>query len=150
MEIEIFAPFTGKVVPLEDVPDEAFAKKMLGDGVAILPSDGKFVAPIESRVFKIFETHHAYILTNDKGIDILIHIGIDTVELKGEGFKNFVKISQKLNKGDLVSEIDINLIVQRGYNLHTPIIFTASEKFNSKFCYGDSIAGVTKIANFRT
>ncbi len=85
-EIELISPMTGDIIPLEEVPDPVFSEKMMGDGIAIEPSEGKVLSPIDGKIATIFPTNHAIGLVNKEGLEILIHIGIDTVELKGEGF----------------------------------------------------------------
>lgn len=84
--IEVLAPITGEIVKIEDVPDVVFAEKIVGDGVAIKPKGSKIVAPLSGKIGKIFETNHAFAIESDEGIELFVHFGIDTVELKGEGF----------------------------------------------------------------
>ena len=85
-KLELLAPMTGELVKLEDVPDEAFSKKLMGDGIAINPTNDLVVAPCEGQIIQIFDTNHAVGIETKEGVEILIHIGIDTVNLKGEGF----------------------------------------------------------------
>ncbi|UYY68551.1 glucose PTS transporter subunit IIA [Serratia marcescens] len=85
--IEIVAPLSGEIVNIEDVPDVVFAEKIVGDGIAIKPAGNKMVAPVDGTIGKIFETNHAFSIESDSGIELFVHFGIDTVELKGEGFK---------------------------------------------------------------
>ena len=90
-DIELYAPLTGNAVPLTDVPDPVFAEKMVGDGIAILPTSNQVLAPCDGKVVQIFPTNHAVGIEAEGGVDLLIHVGIDTVELKGEGFKRLVE-----------------------------------------------------------
>ena len=93
----IAAVVSGQIIPIEKVKDEAFAKKMMGDGVAIVPSDDYIVSPCDGTVSMLYPTLHAFAVTSEDGMDILIHIGIDTVKLKGKGFRSFVKQGQKVH-----------------------------------------------------
>ena len=147
---KILSPFTGECVPLEKVPDEAFSQKLLGDGVSIVPCDGKLVSPVDCVVDQIFDTLHAYVLKTNDNLEILIHIGINTVELKGKGFDNKVSQGQKLTKGELISVVDIDYIKREGYSLYTPIIFTNHENFDFDFKFGKVEAGVTEIVSYKS
>ena len=98
--IEIFAPLSGEIVPIEDVPDVVFAEKIVGDGIAIKPAGNKMVAPCDGTIGKIFETNHAFSLESDSGIELFVHFGIDTVELKGEGFTRIAQEGQQVKRGD--------------------------------------------------
>lgn len=126
--VELVSPMTGKLIPIEEVPDQVFSEKMLGDGLAIEPEEGKVVSPIDGRVVTIFPTNHAIGLVTNEGLEILIHIGIDTVELNGEGFKRIVEKDEKIKKGDLLMEFDVDLIKEKGKSPITPIIITNMDK----------------------
>ncbi|CCQ93107.1 glucose-specific enzyme IIA component of PTS [[Clostridium] ultunense Esp] len=126
--LEIVAPITGDIVPIEEVPDKVFSEKMLGDGLAIDPAEGKVVSPIDGAVVTIFPTNHAIGLVTKEGLEILIHIGLDTVELDGIGFKRAVEKENKVKKGDLLMEFDIDLIKEKGKSPITPIIITNMDK----------------------
>jgi PTS system glucose-specific IIA component len=102
--IEIVAPLSGEIVNIEDVPDVVFAEKIVGDGIAIKPAGNKMVAPVDGTIGKIFETNHAFSIESDSGIELFVHFGIDTVELKGEGFKRIAEEGQRVKKGDVVIE----------------------------------------------
>lgn len=103
--IEIVAPLSGEIVNIEDVPDVVFAEKIVGDGIAIKPTGNKMVAPVDGTIGKIFETNHAFSIESDNGIELFVHFGIDTVELKGEGFKRIAEEGQKVKKGDRKSVV---------------------------------------------
>lgn len=103
----ILNPIKGQVVPLTKVPDQVFASGAMGRGVGIVPSEGRAVAPVSGTVTTLFQTKHAIGITSDDGIEILIHIGIDTVKLNGEHFKAHVSQGDQINKGDLLVEFDI-------------------------------------------
>ena len=94
--IEIIAPLSGEIVNIEDVPDVVFAEKIVGDGIAIKPTGNKMVAPVDGTIGKIFETNHAFSIESDSGVELFVHFGIDTVELKGEGFKRIAEEGQRV------------------------------------------------------
>lgn len=125
----IAAPIEGNVVPLENVDDGVFSEGMLGKGVAIEPTIGRAVSPVDGTVSTIFETKHAVGLTSDDGVEILIHIGLDTVKLNGENFSTHVKAGDKVKVGDLLVEFDIEKIKEAGYPTITPVIITNTESY---------------------
>jgi len=118
----VIAPLSGQPVQLSEVPDEVFSQKVLGDGAAIIPDDGKLYSPVDGEVSTVAETLHAYGFTSDDGLEILVHVGLDTVGLKGEGFKPCVKEGDRVKVGDLVAEIDLEYIKSKGLNTITPVI----------------------------
>lgn len=121
--LEVVAPLTGKVVPLEQVPDPAFAQKAMGEGVAIEPAEGKVVAPFDGKVAHLIDkSKHAVILEHASGVQVLIHIGVNTVSLKGEGFKAHVSTGDEVKAGQLLIEFDIKAIEAAGYPVVTPVL----------------------------
>ena len=94
--MSLLAPLSGQAVPLEQVPDDVFSQKILGDGIAIIPADGKLYAPVDGEIASIAETLHAYGFTSENGMEILVHVGLDSVALKGEGFKSHVQLGDKV------------------------------------------------------
>lgn len=125
----VASPMTGEVVKLEQVNDEVFSKGIMGKGVAIRPSEGKVVSPVDGTVNAVFPTKHAIGLTSEDGIEILIHIGLDTVELEGKPFEAFVKNGDKVKKNDLLVTFDMEAIKKAGYDTVTPIIITNSADY---------------------
>ena len=121
--LEVFAPIKGYVKPIDQSLDEAFKSKALGDGVAIDIVDNKIYAPINGVIESVFPTKHAIGLSTTNGINILIHAGIDTVSLNGEGFKTYVKDGDAVNKGDLLMEMDPEFIESKGLSTQTMLIF---------------------------
>jgi PTS system D-glucosamine-specific IIC component len=121
---EFVAPIEGEIVSLSEVPDQVFSQKMMGDGFAILPSSGKIVAPCDGKIETLFPTKHAIGLTSTSGHEILIHIGIDTVELKGEGFTSHVKQGDQVKKGQHLLDVDLDFLKKHAPSIVTPIIFT--------------------------
>lgn len=125
----ILSPMTGQILPLEDVEDEVFSSKMMGEGVAILPSDGKVYAPVSGEITVATDSNHAVGIQSNDGAEILIHVGIDTVEMKGEGFISHIAQGDKVNAGDLLLEADLNAIKEHGYDSATMIIITNSFEY---------------------
>lgn len=121
-KFKILSPVSGKVLPITSVPDGVFSEKILGDGVAVMPTDGKIYSPVDGVVDNVAETLHAYGFRSDDGIDVLVHFGLDTVNLKGEGFKSFVKQGDRVKAGDLVAEVDVELLKKNNINLITPVV----------------------------
>ena len=106
----IGSPVKGKAVPLKEVSDPTFAEEMLGKGAAAIPEDGKFYAPADGEIGMVFDTLHAVSMTTDFGAEILIHIGLDTVKMQGEGFAGHVKAGDHVKKGDLLLEVDLEKV----------------------------------------
>lgn len=127
-ELEIFKCAQGDIVPIENVPDSVFADKLLGDGIAINPSDGEIISPIDGRVVMIQDSLHAIGIQSEDGIEILIHVGLDTVELKGEGFVKKVNINDRVNKGQPIVCFDKKMIEEKGYNTITMMIVVNNER----------------------
>ena len=123
-EETIMAPLSGVVRLLEEVPDPVFAGRMVGEGIAIEPSDGIVVAPFDAEVVQLFPTKHAIGLRGKSGLEILIHIGLETVSLKGEGFEAFIKQGDQVKMGDKLVEFDMNIIKEKANGTITPVIMT--------------------------
>lgn len=124
----IIAPLQGRLASIEEVPDPTFSEKMLGEGVAIIPEMGKVVSPVNGEVIQLFPTKHAIGIHSEKGLEILIHIGLETVAMKGEGFISHVKVGDKVKAGDLLIEFSLELVKERAAHTITPIVITNSEK----------------------
>ena len=127
-KIEIKSPIKGKLIDITEVKDEAFSSKALGDGMAIIPADGKVFSPIDGEVITMIDTNHAIGLET-KGVEILIHIGMDTVKLDGKHFTSHIEEGQKIKKGDLLMEFDTEKIKEEGYSAITPIVITNFENY---------------------
>ncbi len=118
----IASPISGRSVSLDCVPDEIFSGRILGDGCAVIPSDNKIYSPFDGTISSTVDSKHAYGFLSEDGIEVLVHFGIDTVNLKGEGFTSYVKAGDKVKKGDLIATIDTELLKSKGINMITPII----------------------------
>ncbi|HEB2142349.1 TPA: PTS transporter subunit IIABC [Staphylococcus aureus] len=133
----VHAPLTGEVTPLSEVPDQVFSEKMMGDGIAIKPSQGEVRAPFNGKVQMIFPTKHAIGLVSDSGLELLIHIGLDTVKLNGEGFTLHVEEGQEVKQGDLLINFDLDYIRNHAKSDITPIIVTQGNITNLDFKPGE-------------
>lgn len=130
----IGAPLKGECIPIKEVKDPTFAEEILGKGIAIIPADGKVYAPADGTVSTVFPTGHAVGLTTPDGVEILIHVGMDTVELKGQFFHTIVEADQKVKKGDLLLEADMEGISNAGYDTVTPMIICNSADYSEITC----------------
>jgi trehalose PTS system EIIBC or EIIBCA component len=146
-KIALVAPLTGKVVAIENVPDQTFSEKMMGDGLAIEPTDGKVVAPVDGEVVVTFPTKHAVGLKTASGMELLIHVGLETVHMDGEGFDMHVKQGDKVKAGDLLLTFDLQLIKKKAASHITPVIITTGELVQSirKTNDGTVIAGESTL-----
>lgn len=130
--IEIAAPVSGKLVSIGEVNDPTFGDEILGKGVAVIPSDNRICSPADGTVTTVFPTGHAAAVTSDAGAEILIHVGLDTVKLNGKHFTIHASEGQKVRKGDLLLEADIEQIKAEGYDIITPVVICNTDEF-SKF-----------------
>lgn len=120
--ITVTAPLSGRTVPLDQVPDPVFSEKVLGDGLAIIPENGKILSPVNGEVVSVAATRHAYGFQSDDGLELLVHVGLETVGLQGEGFTVHVKEGDKVKVGDLVAEADLEFLKSKGLNTITPVL----------------------------
>lgn len=148
----VASPLTGKIIPLSQVSDETFATGVLGDGIAIEPSEGKLYSPVDGTVENIFETKHALFLSTPEGAEVLIHIGKDTVELKGAHFTSHIESGTKVKCGQLLLEFDVEAIRTAGYETVTPVIISNSSEFKieqtsqNEIQHGETLLKLTKIS----
>ncbi len=122
----------GEIIKMEEVPDEVFATKMMGDGYAVKPTgDGSIYSPCDGEVVNVFKTSHAYIIRSVDGLEIIVHIGLDSVKLKGEGFDVKVKEGDNVKAGQLISKVDLALLEKEGISTISPIVITNMDKVKS-------------------
>lgn len=141
-QLYILNPIEGEIISIEDTPDEVFAGKMLGDGFAIKPKNNKVYSPVDGEIKVLFPTLHAIALETKEGIEVLIHIGINSVELKGEGFTKHVKEGDKVNQGDLLISFDKDIIESKAKSSITPIVITNMDKISDiSIDYGIKLMG---------
>ncbi|HJC31500.1 MAG TPA: PTS transporter subunit IIBC [Candidatus Anaerobutyricum faecale] len=137
----ILAPVKGKVIPLEQVPDEVFAEKVLGDGVAIIPEEGKIYSPVDGTITTITDSLHAYGFETEDGVQMIVHFGLETVNLKGKGFVSKVKVGDKVKAGDLVAEVDLDYLKNHHVETITPVIVCGGIPYDElMFQYGETEA----------
>lgn len=143
----LVAPVTGEVVALDQVPDEAFASKAVGDGLAIRPTDSIVVAPADGTVVKIFNTNHAFCLETDKGAEIVVHMGIDTVALEGQGFKRLVEEGAEVKAGQPILELDLDYLNANARSMISPVVVSNSDDYAglAALASGSVVAGQTKL-----
>lgn len=132
---QILAPVSGRVVPMSEVNDPTFSQEILGKGVAVIPSEGKVVAPASGEVVVMFETKHAVSIRTEEGAELIIHIGLDTVNLRGEHFVSHVNQGDHVKAGDLLVEFDMEAIKEAGYDVITPIVVCNTPEFPNMVCH---------------
>ncbi|MBV7388134.1 PTS glucose transporter subunit IIA [Pasteurellaceae bacterium TAE3-ERU1] len=149
-EVEIYAPLSGEIVNIEDVPDVVFSEKIVGDGIAIRPTGNKIVAPIDGVIGKIFETNHAFSMESKEGVELFVHFGIDTVELKGEGFTRIAEEGQEVKKGDTVIEFDLALLEEKAKSVLTPVVISNMDEITSmEKSAGQAVVGETVVLKLK-
>src|SRR5690625_4605217 len=124
VDAKIVSPLKGKLVPITEVPDDVFAGKMMGDGFAIIPEDGLVVSPVSGKIINVFPTKHAIGIQSAGGKEVLIHVGLDTVNLKGEGFETFISEGDTVKAGQPLLQADLDYIEKNATSTITPIVFT--------------------------
>ena len=140
--LELYSPLNGTVIALSEVPDMVFSSKMLGDGAAILPVNGKIYAPVDGTLTTIAETKHAFGFETEAGYEVLVHFGLETVALQGTPFVVRAKVGDKVKKGELIAEADMELLAEKNVNTITPVIIaTPTEDKEILFHYGEVKAG---------
>ena len=125
----LHSPCNGKVIPITEVPDSTFAEKILGDGFAVIPKEGRIYAPVDGEITMLFDTLHALSLRSIEGTEILIHIGLDTVQLHGEAFTPYVKAGDKVKQGELLMEVDLEKIMAAGFSPITSVLICNTDDF---------------------
>lgn len=132
---QLLAPVSGRVVPMSEVNDPTFSQEILGKGVAIVPSEGRVVAPASGEVVVMFETKHAVSIRTEDGAELIVHIGLDTVNLRGEHFTAHVAQGDHVKAGDLLVEFDMEAIKAAGYDVITPMVVCNTPEFPNMVCH---------------
>lgn len=149
---KIVAPLTGKVIDITNVPDQVFSQKMMGEGIAIEPTEGKVVSPVSGTIETVFPTKHAIGIKATDGAEFLIHVGLDTVNLKGEGFETFVEQGQTVKAGDTLVTFDLEFIKANAPSTITPIIVTNHDQFELEKLVQEGetvVAGTTAVLTLK-
>ncbi|MCR3755364.1 MAG: Enzyme IIA(Glc) [Sodalis sp. Psp] len=148
--IAIIAPLSGEIVNIEDIPDVVFSKKIVGDGIAIKPNGNQMVAPVDGTIGKIFKTNHAFSIEANSGIELFVHFGINTVELKGEGFCRIAERGQRVKKGDVVIEFDLLFLEEKAKSTLTPVVISNMDEITELVkLSGSVVVGETPIIYVR-
>ncbi|MFD2829309.1 PTS sugar transporter subunit IIA [Corticicoccus populi] len=146
--LEIKSPVNGKYVKIEDIPDPVFSEKMMGEGFGIEPSNGKVVAPVSGEVVQVFKTNHAVGIKTDSGVEVLIHIGLETVAMEGRGFTGHVSEGDRVEAGDTLVEVDLSLVKEEANSTITPVIITNSNDVVASYDFistSDVTAGESSV-----
>ncbi|HLR80810.1 MAG TPA: PTS glucose transporter subunit IIA [Bacillota bacterium] len=137
----IYAPMNGRILSLKDVPDPVFSQKMMGEGVAIYPTDGKVYAPISGKIVQVPSTKHAIGMVSKEGIEVLIHIGLETVSLGGKGFTMKVQTNERVRVGQCLMDVDLHYICHYAQSIITPIVITNSMDRQEKWVHTKKTVG---------
>ena len=146
--IRIYAPVSGKILPIEDVPDVVFSEKIAGDGIAIKPEGDRLVAPFDGTIVQVFETNHAFAIRSEKNIEVLVHFGIDTVDLRGKGFKRLAESGQKVHKGDPIIGFSLKELESSAHSTVTPVVISNMAELGIDRLTkadGEAVAGETAV-----
>ena len=149
-EGKVVAPISGNILPLSEVPDEVFAQKMVGDGIAIEPTaSGVMLAPASGRVEKIFDTNHAFSIVTPAGIEIFVHFGMDTVQLEGKGFERIAEEGAVVKAGDPIVKYDYDFLKENAKSIITPVIISNTDDYSAlnPVESGTAVAGETLVLN---
>lgn len=126
--LKIYPPMEGEIIDITEVSDAVFSQKMVGDGFAVKPSSGEVKSPVDGKILQIFPTNHAFGIATKEGVEILVHIGLDTVELNGEGFTRILEPGAKVKAGDVVIKVDLSALEKHGKQSVTPVVITNVDK----------------------
>ena len=147
---KLLAVADGRAVPLDEVSDEVFASGMLGGGFAVQPISGNIYSPVDGEIVGITESKHAFTIKSDDGLDVLVHIGIDTVKLGGNGFTPMVREGERVKAGGLIARVELSVIRGAGYDTVIPVVITNSEDMSGvKYRYGDVKGGKSAVISYQ-
>ncbi|MCI5763359.1 PTS glucose transporter subunit IIA [Actinobacillus porcinus] len=150
VDVKIYAPLSGEIVNIEDVPDVVFSEKIVGDGVAINPTGDVIVAPVDGTIGKIFETNHAFSMESAEGVELFVHFGIDTVELKGEGFTRVAQEGQAVKRGDVIIKFDLELLKAKAKSVLTPVVISNMDEISHiEKKAGTVVAGESEVLSLK-
>lgn len=140
-ERAVYSPADGVAIKLSDVPDDAFSQGILGLGAAVIPKNGNIYSPVDGEIMDITDTKHAFCITADDGTEILLHIGVDTVKLKGEGFCVKIVSGDKVKAGTKIAEVDLEVLEKNSISKHTPVILTEAQNYNITQVHEGNVTG---------
>ena len=140
-ERAVYSPADGVAIKLSDVPDDAFSQGILGLGAAVIPKTGNIYSPVDGEIIDITDTKHAFCITADDGTEILLHIGVDTVKLKGEGFDVKIVSGDKVSAGTKIAEVDLGFLEKNSIPKHTPVILTEAQNYNITQVHEGNVTG---------
>lgn len=129
--LSIGSPVKGRTVELSQVPDPTFGEEILGKGIAVIPEDGKIYAPVDGEISMMFDTGHAVSIVSDDGCEILVHVGLDTVTMKGDGFTRHGKNGDHVSKGQLLLEVDLEKVKAAGFETITPVVICNTDNYET-------------------
>nr|WP_267508629.1 PTS glucose transporter subunit IIA [Borreliella garinii] len=129
--LDLIAPISGKVMSIDKVPDEAFAEKIVGDGIAILPTSNELLAPCDGKIGKIFKTNHAFSLETKEGVEIFVHFGINTLNLNGKGFTRVAEEGINVKQGEVIIRLDLEYLKEHSESVITPVVIANSDEVSS-------------------
>ncbi|WP_422667525.1 PTS glucose transporter subunit IIA [Buchnera aphidicola] len=145
-KIDIIAPLSGEIINIKDVPDIVFSKKIVGDGIAIKPLGNQILSPVNGTIGKIFDSIHAFSIISEDDVELFVHFGIDTVQLKGEGFTQIAQDNQDVKIGDLIIKFNLDFLQKNAKSILTPIVISNIDQFKKiEKSSGTVIAGKTII-----
>ena len=143
---KILAPMSGRLTPLQQVPDQIFSQGLLGEGIAILPEDGRILAPVDGVISAVMDTLHAYGFETEDGLELLVHVGLGSLTLRGEAFRCYVNIGQQVKAGDMIAEVDLKLLEENGIPAITPVVICeGGDGLARNMAEGSVIAGQTTL-----
>lgn len=132
--LSVKSPEDGRTISMSEVKDQTFAQELLGPGIAVVPVDGKVVSPIDGVVAMVFDTKHAVCIQGEHDLEIIVHVGLDTVELNGKYYQTYIKQGDEVKAGDVLIQFDLSQIVKAGYDVTTPIVITNMGDYKNTEC----------------
>lgn len=147
--ISIYAPMEGEALPLSEVPDPTFSGGVMGEGVAIRPTNGKVYAPFDGVADMVADTGHALMLVSDYGTELLIHVGLETVALEGKPFKSHIKSGESIKRGQLLLEADLQAILDAGLNPITPVVICSGDDYTVETLTGCAVTRADAVLRLR-
>ena len=140
-EMAVYSPMDGIAIKIDSVPDEAFSERILGDGAAVIPENGNIYSPVDGEIVDITDSKHAFCITAQDGTELLLHVGIDTVNLKGEGFEVKISSGDKVKAGQKIAEVDLEFLKKNKLRTETPVVLTEAENYKIMQVHEGKVSG---------